>query len=1175
MSSLSVEPQCLHGVILWSKLVSSAADEICKVLVTPRWKDAAVDQLVFLAPETYTCTAYPCVIQGFGQIIRPNIRMFTPSLPRISIQKPTLSLGMRTQWRLECVLDDNGEKSLAAVTERALKARLISVSPPNALEITVDSIRTLSLGWATVGFGGLIRAGLNTTDTVNPPRTLRGAVFDRFELGHQGAGNFSFVFNTGTVSAGSRGYLLLQAVYSGGYTLLLDPTPGSDAIIVRNASQSVVVSQFDGSFTVASTAIGGDNQPIVAVEFQGLTLTVYATVIPLVPSHLVVCCDTSLASKTSKLYGHVDFPSSFILEDPWVHFVHHGHPATLIKVSDSSMRVTHDPFVLRYSSALSMWFVVDTAPSSGSTVIEIQYTHPVTKNFVVGHVHITLVDADRLDVTIVSVVLQRIHCSPFLFESVPVHGTFHLIPLETTVEAGNLSAVSSDVHVSTFYDGFLHGLGVGSATVTFYSRGLERGVDVQVSDSSVILQSVSAPVDYVMYAVKDVTLFPIQMNGTLSNGRGVVNISHLATPAIDPTPYVVLYGSGVKQMVVHGNVHVDPLPSLKLFVPACPMPPDSPPMFTVSSFLHGHLITPPEVHADVEIIFTSLDVFVVTLVARPPVFAFYVQLQTDSDALSICRYIAAHNSMPLFSDCAVNLPAQGGIVLAGVRYTPFPSLRTDLVEVVGAGVNSIWGYVEVFDGVTSTRFSIQAGEFWKETAIVSAGNHSVSRLMPSLPLVDTSVLSRHFRDLFSVPRSQTLRYAFFQLMLLVGRQRYVDTRIYSNEFELSVMFFVTDRFLQPDPNSTTIRVLFHTNQLPMSLPGSTMDQDGQGMWVPAVHALDGWYTVEFRQKIPQMRLTVSFTVSTAAFPYPWMWDVADTVDIGLALPACPRSATQTATFLASYRITIPIPLDQLSDGTLLWIQNLVDRVACSVQVPSRRVMTTPSGKNQWILSVALESLARVHQTNMVLMGGWLVDEIQRRISTLTQMQDASNENLSSSLLVTVERGAIDYINDTRDPPTPCPQGFFFSQNGTYMALPQHAVPGLDCYDMVCIDGYTLMPDTHHCIPTPVPTDIIWICVLVILTVIFCVGGIVCCIHLASWKNPRDIADVVFDPSFDPSLPSAPDAVVRDDNTFSDIPFKESDEMERYYADCGLYPFPSDVKQAKGGFQPVDLPPRLC
>ena len=1164
ISRLHITPLCSLGVILWSKLISTTADETCEVLITASWDmSSQTPQQLKL-----TCTAYPCILQAFGQVVRPTIQTYTPTQPKISVQKPILSVGQRTQWRLECALSLPGDipttpLRMVTVTEHAMNAGLIRGIPVNSLVITADSIRGTMVGWASVSFGGLVRAGINVTDTINLPRTLKGLAFSSTTFS-VGDGQLTAVFQGDSLVAGKRGYLLLQAVYSGGYTMLLDPTPGSDGISVRNASEDIVVSQLDGSVFVIPRAAGGSDQPIVSVEYKGLSILVYSTVIPLVPSSLVACCSVTLAGPSSKLYGHKDFASSFVLEQSKIYLEGGGHFLSL-GLEDPGIQVSHDPFAMRYDRATGIWTLTPEAPAHGSYNIVIQYTHPVSLVTVQGQVTVQLVTADRMEVYSkysspqalldgAEISLHRIHCSTTVFETIPITSALHLLP--DTVGTGlqdisdELTLESSNPTVAVVDSTGVRGIQLGSAIITCSARGFSGLITVNVLDESVLILSISAPPSYTLTGIKSLTTFPIILNGTLENSVPLPysSLMLVANVEINSNAFVSLQPNNHLFMTISGSTPVPMAtpPTLRVSIPACL--PTSVSDLTATSTLETRTIADLSLSAaDVEIRFcTGQEAgdrgFNVTLVSPPPVLGFYIQLQTDGLVLRNCIPL---EGMPLFSDCTLNSPVAGAVIIAGAVSSPLADTHLNLVEVQGVGsdITSIWGFIEIYNGVSATRHSIRAGTY-SPVVFQSSGNTSVDRLVPGLPTVDSAVLSRSFQGLFAVPRIQTLRDTLFQLLLLVHKQRNVDTRIYSNEFELSAMFYVTDRFLKPDPNQSSVMVLFHTDQLPPTLPGSLANHEG--LWVPAVNVLDGWYVVEFRQKIPQLHLAISFTVSTSTSTSPWMWHVASPVDTGLPLPSCPRTATQTATFLATYQIFLPVNLSSIPSELL---NGLVDQVGCSVQVPSRRILLAKPSSSVLTLSVALESLTRVHQTNLVLMGGWLTEELERRMGSLLSPSILSNESSQGPLpAVTVERGALNFINDTRDPPTPCPAGYYFSKNGTYLTLPPHAVAGQDCYDMFCLPDYTITPlgetGLLHCIPTPVSTDIVWICVVIILTVTITLAALVCCVQLALWKSAADLPDVVFEPSEPAPIPAPiPHGPF---NPHQDVPFEDSDEPELYF-----------------------------
>lgn len=1161
-SRLIVTPLCQQGVILWSRLVSGIPDEPCDIQVVGVLLKGGANLSM-----TYTCKVYPCMFQGFGQIIRPVVRTFTPNSPTLVVQQSVLALGQRTQWRAECILSGSANSGRVTVNERAWRAGLIRGTPVHALEITMSSVKGLKSGRASINFAGAVRTGVNITDTVNPPKALRAFLFQSVGFSTDVAGTVTAVFKSGVLQAGGRFFVLLKADYRGGYTFLLNPIPGVDGLSISGATNDVTVSQIDGSVVVGARAPAGVDTPIVVVVFQGVTLTVTASVNALVPEKISLCCAPVLASVSSVLYGLPDYPSSFRLEDPQILFVGVGAPSLRVQLTDPCLRVAYDTAVLQYTPSTGMWVLSSAAPSSGKSIIRVFYTHPGSLVIVEGQVEVVLATADQLELSTSiagAVVLHRIHCSASTFEGVDLIGTLRIPQSSVTRQLGSEMGVSSSsvavagiVSISSSSVWRIEGRGVGSAVVTASFKGLSATLSVTVSDVSVVIQTVAIPGAMEVRGIKGVGGVPVLVNWTLSGGAGTVvqqDISPLALVWLESNQFAGLVkgvapdGAPATLLRAYGNTVGSPA-ILRITVSQCL--PSAPSVLVAESLVTVRLLA-DERHGDVEIQFDddNRSSFVVTLVAAPTVFAFYIHVQTDATLLSVCIPM---KGLPPFSDCMLDTGQGGVFVVAGSSVQQLPGVRTELVRIVastmtGTGIRQVWGFVEVYNGVSAIRYSIQAGEFG--TQVVAPGaNYSVDKLMPSLPVVDTSVIYKRLNAVFSRQwtSSPPLRDAVFSLLLLTGRQRLVDTRLYSNEFELSAMFLVTDRFLRPDPNATTIRVFFHTNLLPQGLEGTVMDSDAGGMWVPASHVMDGWYTVEFRQKIPRLSVAVSFDVGTSTSLFPWVWQVDGMLETGGSVPACPRLATQTATFLATYQITLP-PGVNISQSPE-FLQSLVDHISCSVQVVNRRVLASASG-HSLLLSVALESLARVRQANLVLMGGWLSDELvsgmSRHFGVHNLTSSSSSSGYAEGELLAIEREDIQYINDTRDPPIPCPDGFYFSVNGTYERLPLHAVAGTDCYDMSCLDGYTFQVEVKHCIPTPVTRDIVWVCVIVVMTLVIAFAALVCCVHVALWKTSLDISDVVFDPSADPVDPlpyqPQPEVLPAEDND----PFGNSSDRELYF-----------------------------
>jgi hypothetical protein len=231
--------------------------------------------------------------------------------------------------------------------------------------------------------------------------------------------------------------------------------------------------------------------------------------------------------------------------------------------------------------------------------------------------------------------------------------------------------------------------------------------------------------------------------------------------------------------------------------------------------------------------------------------------------------------------------------------------------------------------------------------------------------------------------------------------------------------------------------------------------------------VDGWYAVQWvGVKIPRLALPITYEVSTSTSLAPWEHAFPQPAVItGRPLHACPRIATDQASFLVVYQLP--------ENRTAV---DLARHIACVAQVAPRRV--TVAGHTA---TVGVESFIRMHQVHQALTSTTAMDIHVRRL-----LQEEGGG--------VIQRVGLLYINDTADPPVACPIGTYFSSNGTYLPLPPHSVAGPDCYGMSCIDGYGLLGDAS-CVPTTVPLDLVWVCVVVILCVIFLCSCIMCALHM--------------------------------------------------------------------------------
>jgi hypothetical protein len=419
----------------------------------------------------------------------------------------------------------------------------------------------------------------------------------------------------------------------------------------------------------------------------------------------------------------------------------------------------------------------------------------------------------------------------------------------------------------------------------------------------------------------------------------------------------------------------------------------------------------------------------VSLVGLYGVSAYLIFLQADPQwNASSCQ---PGGDQPEFADCVITEEGGGVIVLVGAYRELRRPVPVHLAVVISpTPAQFLGGYLEYYAGVSSLRLPIVAGRFGPAAVVIQQQKTTMM-----MPVVDPASLARQYQLALQHPwDAQAMRDARFTLQLLAGRQRLVDARAYSNENELSVMFRVTDRFLQPDTNRTSISVLFHTTssaRLPFHPDAVEIPPPGIGVRIPARHVVDGWYAVQWvGVKVPRLALPITYEVSTSTSLAPWEHAFPQPAVItGRPLHACPRIATDQASFLVVYQLP--------ENRTAV---DLARHIACVAQVAPRRV--TVAGHTA---TVGVESFIRMHQVHQALTSTTAMDIHVRRL-----LQEEGGGK--------IQRVGLLYINDTADPPVACPIGTYFSSNGTYLPLPPHSVAGPDCYGMSCIDGYGLLGD---------------------------------------------------------------------------------------------------------------------
>ena len=820
---------------------------------------------------------------------------------------------------------------------------------------------------------------------------------------------------------------------------------------------------------------------------------------PIVASRLVfsACCDLLAVGPGSPLSNL--YPTSFRLQNLTL------DGSLVLDLGDPRIRVDFDELILRLDPFTAVWAVEQDAQEyAESTSISIRYTHPGTLETREAVVRVSLAKEGSLHLQPVDeLLLLRVHCSEGVFQTKQVNATLilrsgQIHAVSSASSSRNVSLAHAQVASARWYGSFLlvTGLSPGATSLVLQAYGLQAVLAVRVLNESIPLVSVRLPDPYVLTSPKDGRR-ALSLTGLLADGTFLPSLSFLSPVVTTDGP--VRYDLPAS-LVALGNTHPSDRHTIRASIPACASS-SSTGKLTAASPLWTRLAAnlTSRYPADVTVDATEQD-FNVTLSSLHGVSAFLVHLRGGPLWIASC---SPGPDQPAFGDC-VALPETGELILVGV----YPGKQRHAPAVL-ATVSPMprWflgGHLELFAGVSSLRLPITAGRF----------GSAFFEQQPAMPVADPATLARQYALALQRPwDAQAMRDAQFTLQLLAGRQRLVDPRSYSSENELSLLFRVTDRFFQPDTNRTSIQVLFHTRRLPPHPDAS--DAQGGAVKVPARHVVDGWYAVQWvGRKMPRLALTITYEVSTSTSIDPWTHSFPHPVITGRPVHDCPRFATDQASFLVLYRI--PPTFDP---------KDLARRIACSVQVAARRVTVTgPDALGGFAATIGVESFIRMHQVHQALTSM----NATHPTTTTTAGSDGRRRRRRQILQDTVDpagngvqRVGLLYVNDTADPVIPCPPGTFFTPNGTYQALPSHSVAGPDCYGMSCIDGYTLLGAA--CVPASVSLDLVWVCVIVILSVIGLCSCILCALHMGHRKSlaPLEPVELHTESSFPDSLTSEP------------------------------------------------------
>jgi hypothetical protein len=836
------------------------------------------------------------------------------------------------------------------------------------------------------------------------------------------------------------------------------------------------------------------------------------------PTDFVVCCDITI-SKRSEGLGRL-FPSIFSLARIAVMW---GETKSVLDIMDPRLHLFYDKTLLSFDG-YGAWRVLENGEwtSSGDTTMELVYRQPDSNSsWLQAQITVTLAEVDQLVLSPDhAITLSRVHCSPIVFQDASVTPSIILkngrgtLSLEETddqfwVKPSNTDTIRTSLvhlpHTSIRVTGLSPGISIIEAGFNQARTTLQ----VSVLDDSVLLSQLEFQSPLELAACKN-TPIPVPVSASFPDGTPVqglhrfgAGISHLSGPvSLVPT------GSSL-EVAVQGNSAWGDLEAGRVTVtlPACNAGVDS---IHTSPFTARVLpcITSSQL-ADLEVILFE-DRAELTLVGQG-ILAFYVHIRTSQSSNASSMSCALTTLDPSTSDC-VTVDKSDGIDVLIAGTTPISSFDRHPLATLRPRPDKLWGFIEITTDVSpALRFPIISGQ--TGALMPAAPFDPVVALMPDLPIVDTTTLARQF--------------SMDTLYLMTGRKRRVETSVYSNYRELSIMFRVTDRFLVPDVNSTRITCLIHDplRSLP-HLPGAIIDKEEGTQTVLAVPIADGWYAVQSEDSpdtptIPQMDIRFEISVQTPSSLSPWTIPVAPVPFlIGRLLYDCPRSTYDPARFVAVFQVELPWPPSQ----------QLIQQVGCRVHVVARRIIfasEAPLPTTNYTLSIQVESFIRLHHVREAFSDPtWFLDlasadhpstpieairtwaDQRRRV--LVRRETASISALNPELMV--------YVNDTEDPnATFCPPGMYFSANGTYESLPQHSQSGPDCYGMLCVDGYELLSGQPEgspplCIPSSVSNEVIWVCVITILSLIAFVMSILCCVRLSRGVHPAVPA---------PSLPAPP------------------------------------------------------
>jgi len=972
-----------------------------------------------------------------------------------------MGLGEFSQWRATVTLE--GVAADITVNVRALRAGLVSVSPPNSLSVGNGSLTGQSVGLSSIVFAGS-SSFVNVNNGSVPVVSLQTIFFTQMAFSAAGS-TLVATFIGHVLAPGQRGYTLVVGTYGDGASVVLAHSHD----LITTAIGDVTVG-LDGSL-LAVLAAKASAGPIASVAYRGMTEVVAASIDTPTPLGLQACCDVTLAARGSAMHGLLGIGANFSLSVLKVTLK--GGKGSTLAMNDLRVSELHDPAVLSFSSGL--WTVVDN-PRIGQSSVTLTYTQPGTLTRVRANVTVTVVDAKRLLITASyprggwGGVLYRLHCS----------GAFQSIRFSAVLDAGVLQAVlqteltvvsSNETILSPAGQMTLVGAVPGRSMVTVTGRGFEAVQSVMVSDLSEPVVSLAAP-EYRLAGTIGAR-FPCRLVGTLRSGTFLQDLETLLPLLVDPPQELgydegslVLQGSSVP---MGGSLVTFGLQSCSGYAPTA--------TGRVRVSAQG-----PVGGRDVEIVVSNGGRLMNLSLLSGNSAGFYAEVFTDGQ-ITGCQTAP----LPGVLACSVD-PDSSRALFAGAVAGAYDS-RTPFGSV------TLQDPPQWVDGRLETADADNFGAWRGPVVVGRLGTPPSAYAVTELPVVDSGTLARQYAGVMS-GGGPGLRTLLDSLLLLVGKTMLVDPRLYSNDFELSAMFRVTDRFLRPinAGRAANLTVLFRTDLLP-AIQGSV--QTEEGLWTPADYMQDGWFLAEWRQQIPALNVSVAYTLRLSDdWADATTWELPGLLETGVVLAQCPRGGYATGTILALFVAD--------GNGTLAPSQDVVRRMACAMRVAARRILVSQDSQGRLSLAVAVESFNRLSETNFAVMNDWFADTFLPLLNFTPWRMD---------------RDGVAYINDTADQRRPCPLGLFQDPSGAMTPLPMHADPGADCVGFVCSQGY--QRGDLACVPASLPADMLWTVIVLVLGLVAAGMTLLCVLQLAC--RPRPGEEVRFDPG-EEAAPVEPEPV---------------------------------------------------